>query len=46
MFESVIIDFKLCPPIIFLQLTLIELHILTLSNNSTLTHKTRQPQLN
>ncbi len=25
---------------------LIELHILTISNNSTLTHKTRQPQLN
>jgi len=46
MFESVIKDFKLCTPVIFLQLTLIELHILTISNNSTLTHKTRLPQLN
>ena len=46
MFESVIKDFKLCAPIILLQSTLNELHILTLSNNSTLTHKTRQPQLN
>ena len=46
MFENVIKDFKLCTPVIFLQLTLIELHILTLSNNSTLTHKTRQPQVN
>ena len=46
MFESVIKDFKLRTPVIFLQLTLIELHIQTLSNNSTLTHKTRLPQLN
>ena len=46
MFESVIKDFKLCTPVIFLQLPLIELHFQTLSNNSTLTHKTRLPQLN
>jgi len=46
MFESVIKDFKLCTPDISLQLTLNELHIPTLLNNSTLTHKTRLPQLN
>jgi len=46
MFESVIKDFKLCAPIIFLQSTLNELHIPTLSNNSILTHKTRLFQLN
>ena len=46
MFESVIKDFKLCAPIILQQSTLNELHIPTLLNNSTLTHKTRLPQLN
>ena len=46
MFESVIKDFKLCAPVILLQSTLNELHIPTLLNNSTLTHKTRLPQLN
>ena len=46
MFESVVKDFKLCTPVIFLQSTLNELHIHILLNNSTLTHKTRLPQLN